>query len=38
MIDLTIREEALKRTVQRARERDIVIPTFAQMSSRPLPR
>ncbi|RPI97818.1 MAG: pyridoxal-phosphate dependent enzyme [Chloroflexi bacterium] len=31
MIDLGIREEQLKRTVQRARERNIVIPTFAQM-------
>jgi len=31
MIDLSINEEQLKRTVQRARERDIVIPTFAQM-------
>jgi cysteine synthase len=31
MIDLSIHEEQLKRTVQRARERNIVIPTFAQM-------
>ena len=32
MIDLTTRnEEALERAVQRARERHIVIPTFAQM-------
>ena len=31
MIDLTIYEEPLKRTVQRARERNIVIPSFAQM-------
>jgi len=31
MIDLTIYEEQLKRTVQRARERNIVIPSFAQM-------
>ena len=31
MIDLTIHEERLKRTVQRARERNIIIPTFAQM-------
>jgi cysteine synthase A len=31
MIDLSIHEEQLKRTVQRARERDIIIPTFAQM-------
>jgi len=31
MIDLTINTEQLARTVQRARERHIVIPTFAQM-------
>jgi len=31
MIDLTIHEEALERTVRRARERNIVIPTLAQM-------
>jgi cysteine synthase len=31
MIDLTIYEKQLKRTVQRARERNILIPTFAQM-------
>ena len=31
MIDLTIHEEQLERTIQRARERDIIIPTFAQM-------
>ena len=31
MIDLTIYEDQLNRTVQRARERNIVIPTFAQM-------
>jgi cysteine synthase len=31
MIDLTIHEEQLKRAVQRARERNIIIPTFAQM-------
>ncbi len=31
MIDLTINEKQLKRTVERARERGIVIPTFAQM-------
>jgi cysteine synthase A len=30
MIDLTIHKEQLERTVQRARERDIIIPTFAQ--------
>ena len=31
MIDLTIQEEALERAAQRARERNIVIPTFSQM-------
>ncbi|MEE8391368.1 MAG: pyridoxal-phosphate dependent enzyme, partial [Anaerolineae bacterium] len=31
MIDLTIYNEQLKRSIQRARERDIIIPTFAQM-------
>ncbi len=31
MIDLSIDEEGLKRSVQRARERGIVIPTFRQM-------
>lgn len=31
MIDLTVHEEPLARAVKRARERDIVIPTFAQM-------
>ncbi|NLE44374.1 MAG: pyridoxal-phosphate dependent enzyme [Chloroflexi bacterium] len=31
MIDLTVLEEQLGRTVQRARERNIIIPTFAQM-------
>ena len=31
MIDLTVRPEILERAVQRARERDIVVPTFAQM-------
>ncbi len=30
MIDLTINEEQLDRTAQRARERNIVIPTFQQ--------
>ena len=30
MIDLTIHEEALARAVGRARERNIIIPTFAQ--------
>ena len=33
MIDLTINEEQLKRTVKRARERNIVIPTFEQMKN-----
>jgi cysteine synthase A len=31
MIDLTIHPEQLQRTIQRARERHIIIPTFAQM-------
>ena len=31
MIDLTIYKEQLNRTVQRARERNIIIPTFAQI-------
>ncbi|MBO8153822.1 MAG: pyridoxal-phosphate dependent enzyme [Thermovirga sp.] len=31
MIDLTINEEQLRRTVERAREKGIVIPTFEQM-------
>lgn len=31
MIDLTIHEEQLQRTAQRAKERDIIIPTFEQM-------
>ena len=31
MIDLTVHEERLARTVQRARERGIIVPTFAQM-------
>ncbi|MBE0408330.1 MAG: pyridoxal-phosphate dependent enzyme [Anaerolineales bacterium] len=30
-IDLTVDEKRLERAVQRARERDIIIPTFAQM-------
>ncbi len=30
MIDLTINEEQLERTVARARERNIIVPTFAQ--------
>jgi cysteine synthase len=32
-IDLTVFEDRLKRTVQRAKERNIVIPTFAQMKN-----
>ena len=31
MIDLTIRPDQLKRTARRCREKDIIIPTFAQM-------
>jgi len=31
LIDLTIREEALARTVAKAKERNIIIPTIAQM-------
>ena len=31
MIDLTLNEDRLQRTAQRARERGIMIPTFAQM-------
>jgi cysteine synthase len=31
MIDLSVIEDRLKRTVERARERNIIIPTFAQM-------
>ncbi|MBN2395234.1 MAG: hypothetical protein JXC36_02085, partial [Candidatus Atribacteria bacterium] len=33
MIDLTINWEQLERTIQRARERNIMIPTFAQMKN-----
>ncbi|MDD5497152.1 MAG: pyridoxal-phosphate dependent enzyme [Atribacterota bacterium] len=33
MIDLTIHEEQLQRTVARARERNIIIPTFKQMKN-----
>lgn len=33
MIDLTINQEQLKRTVQRAKERNIAIPTFDQMKN-----
>ncbi|MEA3350645.1 MAG: pyridoxal-phosphate dependent enzyme [Chloroflexota bacterium] len=31
MIDLTVNEDRLERAVKRARERNIIIPTFAQM-------
>ena len=31
MIDLTMNRENLKRTIDRARERNIIIPTFRQM-------
>ena len=33
MIDLEINEEQLKRTVQRAREKNIIMPTFEQMKN-----
>jgi len=33
MIDLTMNEEQLERTVERAREQNIVIPTFEQMKN-----
>jgi cysteine synthase A len=33
MIDLTVHEEQLERTVKRCRERNIVIPTFEQMKN-----
>ncbi|MCK5767760.1 MAG: pyridoxal-5-phosphate-dependent protein subunit beta, partial [Candidatus Atribacteria bacterium] len=33
MIDLTINEEQLKRTVQRAKEKNIIIPTFAEQEN-----
>jgi len=33
MIDLTINEKQLKRTIQRARERNIIIPTFEEMKN-----
>jgi len=32
-IDLTMHEDRLQRTVQRARERNIIVPTFAQMKN-----
>ena len=31
MIDLTMNESQIKSTVQRARERDIILPTFSEM-------
>ncbi|GAG73296.1 unnamed protein product [marine sediment metagenome] len=33
MIDLTINEEQLKRTIERAKEKNIIIPTFKQMKN-----
>jgi len=33
MIDLTINKEQLERTINRAKERNIIIPTFAQMKN-----
>lgn len=33
MIDLTIHQKQLERTIQRAREKNIIIPTFAQMKN-----
>lgn len=33
MIDLTINEEQLQRTIKRAREKNIIIPTFEQMKN-----
>jgi cysteine synthase A len=33
MIDLTVNEERLKRTIERARERNIIIPTFRQQKN-----
>jgi len=33
MIDLTVNEKQIERTVQRCRERGIIIPTFAQMKN-----
>jgi cysteine synthase A len=32
-VDLSIHEDRLKRTVQRARERNIIVPTYAQMKN-----
>jgi cysteine synthase len=33
LIDLTVNEERLKRTVERCRERNIIIPTFSQLKN-----
>jgi len=33
MINLTINEEQLERTIKRAREKNIIIPTFEQMKN-----
>jgi hypothetical protein len=33
MIDLRVNEEQLERTVARAREREIIIPTFRQQKN-----
>lgn len=33
MIDLTVNEEQMERTIQRARERNIIIPTFRQQKN-----
>jgi cysteine synthase len=33
MIDLTINEEQLQRTIKRAKEKNIIIPTFAEMKN-----
>jgi len=33
MIDLTINEDGLSRTVQRCREREIIVPTFSQLKN-----
>jgi len=33
MIDLTINEEQLEKTIKRAREKNIIIPTFAEMKN-----
>jgi hypothetical protein len=33
MIDLTVKEEQLKRTIERAREKKIIIPTLSQQKN-----